>query len=75
MEVERLVQLAYPGEYYPLIVNFKTEVLVNGVHDPDIKLTVCSSQKTIFCTSLGKYKKYFYGNFLSADFCQNSKSK
>ena len=47
-EVERLVQLTYPGENHSLLANFKTETFVNGIRDPDIKLAVCSSQKTTF---------------------------
>ena len=36
MEVERLVQLTYPGENHPLIDNIKTESFVNGIRDSDI---------------------------------------
>ena len=43
MEVERLVQITYPGENHLLIDNFKIEAFVNGIRDPDIKLTVCST--------------------------------
>ena len=48
MEVERLVQLTYPGKNHPLIDNIKTETFVGGIDDPDIKLAVCSMQKTTF---------------------------
>ena len=48
VEVERLVQLTYPGENHPLIDNFKTETFVNGISDTDIKLAVCSTQKKTF---------------------------
>ena len=48
MKVERLVQLTYPGENHPLIDNMKTEAFVGGIRDPDIKLAVCSTQKTTF---------------------------
>ena len=47
MEVKRLVQLTYPGKNHLLIDNIKTESFVNGIRDPDIKLAVCSTQKTI----------------------------
>ena len=42
MEVERLVQLTYPGENHSLIDNTKT----------DIKLVVCSAQKAAFAETL-----------------------
>ena len=48
MVVERLVQLTYPGENYPLIDNFKTKAFVNGIRDPDVKLAVCFAQNTTF---------------------------
>ena len=32
MEVERLVQLTYPGENHPLIDNIKIEAFVRGIH-------------------------------------------
>ena len=52
MEVERLVQLTYPGENHPLIDNIKTEAFVNDIRDPDIKLAVCSTQKTTFAETV-----------------------
>ena len=52
MEGERLVQLTYPGENHPLVVNFKIEAFVNGICDPDIKLAVCSAQKKTFADTL-----------------------
>ena len=52
MEVERLVQLTYPGENHPLIDNIKTEVFVSGIRDPDIKLAVCFTQKTTFAETV-----------------------
>ena len=48
MEVERLVQLTYPGENHSLIDNIKTEAFVNGIRGSDIKLAVCSTQKATF---------------------------
>ena len=38
MEVERLVQLAYPRENHPLIDNHKVEVFVYDIRGPEIKL-------------------------------------
>ena len=37
MEVERLVQLTYPGESQPLIYNFKTEAFVNGTQKTSLQ--------------------------------------
>ena len=42
------MQFTYPRENHPLIDNIKTEASVNGIPDPDIKLEVRSTQKTIF---------------------------
>ena len=47
-DAEKLVQLAYPGENHSLIDNYKTEVFVCGIQDPDIKLVVCSTLKRNF---------------------------
>ena len=59
VEVERLVQLIYPLKNHPLIGNFKTEAFVNGIHNPDIKLAVCSTQKSTFAkTSKQSVKKW-----------------
>ena len=38
MEVERLVELTYPGENHPWIDNFKAEAFVNGIRDPELNL-------------------------------------
>ena len=35
---------------HPLIDNYKTEVFVYGIRDPDIKLAVCSTLKGPLCT-------------------------
>ena len=43
----RFVQLTYPAENHQLIDNIKTEAFVNGIHDPDIKLAVYSTQKIV----------------------------
>ena len=40
------------AENHPLVNNFKTEAFVNGIRDPDIKLTVCSTQKTTFADTV-----------------------
>ena len=48
MEGERLVHLSYLGENHPLVDNFKAELFVNGIRDPDIKLAVCFPQKATF---------------------------
>ena len=52
MEVERLAQLADPGENHELIDNYKTEVFVYGIRDPDIKLAVCSTLKRNFAETV-----------------------
>ena len=52
MEVERLVQLTYSRENHPLIDNFKTEVFVNGIRDPGIKLAVCCRLKRTFAETV-----------------------
>ena len=43
MEVERLVQLTYPGE---------NNQLIDNIYDSDIKLAVCYTQKTIFAETV-----------------------
>ena len=48
MEVKKLVQLTFQGENHPLIDNFMTETLVNGICDSEIKLAVYFTQKTTF---------------------------
>ena len=35
-----------------MIDNIKTEAFVNGIRDPDIKLAVCSTQKTTFAETV-----------------------
>ena len=52
IKVEKLVQLIYPGENHPLIDNIKTEAFVSCTRDPDIKLAVCSTQKTTFAETV-----------------------
>ena len=37
----------------PQLYNFKTEAFVNGIRDPEIKLAVCSAQKTISAEIMG----------------------
>ena len=44
LEVDRLVQLTYPGENHPLIDNIKIGAFV----DSEIKLAICSMQKITF---------------------------
>ncbi|GBP03215.1 hypothetical protein EVAR_73171_1 [Eumeta japonica] len=40
LEIEWLVQLAYPGENHLFMDNFKTETFINGIRDPDIKFAL-----------------------------------
>ncbi|KNC25724.1 hypothetical protein FF38_01476 [Lucilia cuprina] len=37
LEIERLLQLAYPGEHHPFLDIFKIEAFVNGIRDPKLK--------------------------------------
>ncbi|KNC24232.1 hypothetical protein FF38_03285 [Lucilia cuprina] len=37
LEIERLLQLAYPGEHHPFLDIFKTDAFVNAIRDPEIK--------------------------------------
>ena len=46
------MQFIYPGENHPLIEHFKAEAFVNGIRDPDIKLSVCSTQMTTFAETV-----------------------
>ena len=49
IDVERLIQLSYPGENHLLTDGNKTEVFVYCIRDPDIKLAVqCSTLKKNF---------------------------
>ena len=47
VEVERLVELTYPGENHSLVDNIKIEAFVNGIRDLDIKLAVSSWQRPL----------------------------
>ena len=39
LQIERLVQLAYPGESHPLLEQIKLRAFVSGIRDPDIRFT------------------------------------
>ena len=42
----------HPEENYTLIDNLKTNVFVNGIRDPDIKLAVCLTQKATYAETV-----------------------
>ena len=52
MEVNGLVQPTYPIWNRPLVDNFKAKAFVNIIPDLDIKLAVCSAQKTTFAKTV-----------------------
>ena len=43
-----MAQHTYPRENNPLAENFKTEVFVNVIREPDIELAICSAQNPTF---------------------------
>lgn len=52
MEIERLVQLTYPGENHPFLDQFKIEAFVNGIRDPEVRQLVCATQKLSFAETV-----------------------
>ncbi|XP_065356251.1 uncharacterized protein LOC135950648 [Calliphora vicina] len=45
LEIERLLQLTYPGNNNPFLDHIKIEAFVNGIRDPEIKHAVCATSK------------------------------
>ncbi|XP_037820440.1 uncharacterized protein LOC119609656 [Lucilia sericata] len=52
LEIERLIQLTYPGEHHPFLDIFKIEAFVNGIRDPEIKHAVCATPKPSFAETV-----------------------
>ncbi|XP_065356144.1 uncharacterized protein LOC135950535, partial [Calliphora vicina] len=52
LEIERLLQLTYPGENNPFLDHIKIEAFVNGIRDPEIKHAVCATPKPSFAETV-----------------------
>ena len=52
LQIERLVQLAYPGESHPLLEQIKIGAFRSGIRDPDIRCAVFATRQSSFAETV-----------------------